>query len=91
MALAAWPWPGLLQMGLPYPLQLWAKPVCTSVNRSGGPKKPCHDDDLCLPVDHQQVPWMRVPCVCMLSNGSGCLAMASAISDGAALAAAAMA
>ena len=90
MGLAAWPWPVLAQVGLPEPLQLWTKPVCTSVTRTGTPKKPCYDDDLCLPVDHQQVPWVSVPRVSRLSNGSGCLAMAGASAGGAARAAAAM-
>ena len=54
MALGAWPRPGLSQVKLAQPLKLWNKPVCTSVTRTSSAKKPCHDDDLCLPVDHQQ-------------------------------------
>ena len=90
MALAAWPWPWHAQVGLPEPPQLWPKPVSTSVTRTSSPKKPCHDDDLCLPMDHQQVPRVSVSRVSRLSSGSGCLVMVGASAGGAALAAAAM-
>ena len=64
--------------------------MCTSVTRTGSPKKLCYDDDVCLPVQYQQVPLVSVPRVCRLSNGSDCLDMARASVGGAALAAAAL-
>ena len=90
MALAAWPRPVLSRVKLAQPLKLWNKPVCTSVTRTGSPKKPCYDDDLCLSVHHQQVPRVSVSRMSRLSNGSDCLAMARASVGGAALAATTM-